>query len=181
MNSSETYRLRSALAKGKCKRKLRYLSRRFRTRWAPAAITRQLRAYLSRAPRPPLGGRWRPHLAAVQPSEEQAVSEKKHTNQDLEKSPVRLKVERHLRRLMIPSVFGLEACHGTGNNPVVCDPMPPPADSNAAPDGDTGFAVPPPARDKATLPTPPPAPQDTAAPPPPVVCDPMPPPPPTRD
>lgn len=81
---------------------------------------------------------------------------------DGEKSPVRLKVERHLRRLMIPGVLGLEACKGTGQ--VVCDPMPGPIDTSSGANNDQQFAVPPPVR-------------DAGAPPPPVVCDPMPPPP----
>jgi hypothetical protein len=42
---------------------------------------------------------------------------------------VRSRVLVHLRRLMIPGVMGLSACHGKDPPPVVGDPMPPPVDA----------------------------------------------------
>ncbi len=87
--------------------------------------------------------------------------------EDQQPSPVRRRVTRHLRNLLIPGVMGLGACKNA-DTPVVCDPMPPPADAGAAgpPSGADAEA----ATDAATEAAP------TAAPsqPPPVVCDPMP-------
>lgn len=65
--------------------------------------------------------------------------------------PVRQRVIKHLRGLIVPGAFGLTACKSC----VVCDPMPPPQDAGTA----TGATHP------ASTFTPP------------VVCDPMPPPP----
>jgi hypothetical protein len=79
------------------------------------------------------------------------------------KSPVRSRVERHLKRLLIPGVMTLGACKPSKVDSVVCDPMPPPIDANAGPPGDAGAVAPPINEDPV---------------PPPVVCDPMPPPPP---
>jgi hypothetical protein len=72
------------------------------------------------------------------------------------KSAVRRRVEKHLKKLLIPGVMGIGACKST-EPPVVCDPMPAPADAAAPP----------------TETTTPPAEQKDATPPP-VVCDPMP-------
>jgi hypothetical protein len=94
-------------------------------------------------------------------------------------SAVRGRVERHLKRLLIPGVMGLGACKATKVDSVVCDPMPPPVDANAgaAPDASAEEAFPPP-----VVCDPMPAPVDAGEAarerqPPPVVCDPMPPPP----
>jgi hypothetical protein len=102
-----------------------------------------------------------------------------------EPGAVRGRVERHLKRLLIPGVMSLGACKATKVDSVVCDPMPPPVDANAGAEGDAGAFPPsvvcdpmpapidaggatrqriPPSRDRTS--------------PPPVVCDPMPPPPP---
>jgi hypothetical protein len=86
-------------------------------------------------------------------------NESKVKTRPADKSPVRQRVARHLKRLLIPGVMGLGACKGTESTPVVCDPMPAPQDAGAGPADDTSTAVP------------------TATPdasPPPVVCDPMP-------
>ena len=78
-----------------------------------------------------------------------ASSDKTDKQRGATSSQVRSRVLGHLRRLLIPGVMGLGACKGTEPAPVVCDPMPPPAD--AEPPQDHPDAQPPP-----------------------VVCDPMP-------
>lgn len=84
------------------------------------------------------------------------------------KSPVRARVKRHLKHLLIPGLMGLGACKSSGGD-VVCDPLPAPplTDTAAPPDGP--YAEPPPVEE-----------QDAGKQepePPPVVCDPLPPPP----
>jgi hypothetical protein len=75
-----------------------------------------------------------------------------------EPGAVRGRVERHLKRLLIPGVMSLGACKATKVDSVVCDPMPPPVDANAGA-GDAGEVVPTSGGDAF---------------PPSVVCDPMP-------
>jgi hypothetical protein len=111
-----------------------------------------------------------------------------------EPGAVRSRVERHLKRLLIPSVMGLGACKATKVDSVVCDPMPPPVDANAGAASDAGEVVPASGEDAfppSVVGDPMPAPIDAGGAtrkrvspsrdrtsPPPVVCDPMPPPPP---
>jgi hypothetical protein len=88
------------------------------------------------------------------------------------KSDVRERVTRHLRSLLMPAMVTLTSCRGGYSPPVVCDPLPEPAespDSSAPPPpngaaGDAGGASSAPTTMNVV---------DTA----PVVCDPLPPPP----